>query len=324
MPHLTCVASSEADIRSLLDDYRALGIYRLMALRGDMPSGALENAGFTTAQQLVAYVRELWGNNARIFVAAYPEVHPRAHTPAADLQAFRDKVAAGATDAVTQYFYNVEAFLRFRDEALALGIDVPIVPCIMPISNFNQLSRFSDACGAEIPRWLRKRLEALQDDLPALCDYGADVVAGICERLIAEGVPAPAASRVSPPPTRYIVPPCRRAVVGRVVAGPRTRRATAAVTIFMFEAGVRAASGSCSAMVFPVAASTTLTLTWPVTRGSEANDVTALPTAAESGCGAFAFHAGRRGGPVIARETVGYGWGSGSRSRTVRNPGVRS
>ena len=190
MPHLTCVASSEADIRSLLDDYRALGIYRLMALRGDMPSGAFENAGFTTAQQLVAYVRELWGNNARIFVAAYPEVHPRAHTPAADLQAFRDKVAAGATDAVTQYFYNVEAFLRFRDEALALGIDVPIVPGIMPISNFNQLSRFSDACGAEIPRWLRKRLEALQDDLPALCDYGADVVAGICERLIAEGVPA--------------------------------------------------------------------------------------------------------------------------------------
>ena len=190
MPHLTRVAPSEADIRSLLDDYRALGIYRLMALRGDMPSGALENAGFTTAQQLVAYVRELWGNNARIFVAAYPEVHPRAHTPAADLQAFRDKVAAGATDAVTQYFYNVEAFLRFRDEALALGIDVPIVPGIMPISNFNQLSRFSDACGAEIPRWLRKRLEALQDDLPALCDYGADVVAGICERLIAEGVPA--------------------------------------------------------------------------------------------------------------------------------------
>ena len=117
-------------------------------------------------------------------------MHPRAHTPAADLQAFRDKVAAGATDAVTQYFYNVEAFLRFRDEALALGIDVPIVPGIMPISNFNQLSRFSDACGAEIPRWLRKRLEALQDDLPALCDYGADVVAGICERLIAEGVPA--------------------------------------------------------------------------------------------------------------------------------------
>ena len=190
MPHLTCVASSEADIRSLLDDYRALGIYRLMALRGDMPSVAFENAGFTTAEQLVAYVRELWGNNARIFVAAYPEVHPRAHTPAADLRAFRDKVAAGATDAVTQYFYNVEAFLRFRDDALALGIDIPIVPGIMPISTFNQLSRFSDACGAEIPRWLRKRLETLQDDLPALCDYGADVVAGICERLIAEGVPS--------------------------------------------------------------------------------------------------------------------------------------
>ena len=190
MPHLTCVASTEAEIHALLDEYQQLGIYRLMALRGDMPSGAFENAGFSTAKHLVAYVRELWGEKARIFVAAYPEVHPRAHTPAEDLLAFRDKVMAGATDAVTQYFFNVEAFLRFRDDALALGIDIPIVPGIMPISNFTQLSRFSDACGAEIPRWLRKRLEALQDDLPALCDYGADVVAGICERLVAEGVPS--------------------------------------------------------------------------------------------------------------------------------------
>ena len=190
MPHLTCVASTEAEIHALLDEYQQLGIYRLMALRGDMPSGAFENAGFSTAKHLVAYVRELWGEKARIFVAAYPEVHPRAHTPAEDLRAFHEKVQAGATDAVTQYFFNVEAFLRFRDDALALGIDIPIVPGIMPISNFTQLSRFSDACGAEIPRWLRKRLEALQDDLPALCDYGADVVAGICERLIAEGVPA--------------------------------------------------------------------------------------------------------------------------------------
>ena len=190
MPHLTCVASSEADIRSLLDDYRALGIYRLMALRGDMPSGALENAGFTTAQQLVAYVRELWGNNARIFVAAYPEVHPRAHTPAADLRAFRDKVAAGATDAVTQYFYNVEAFLRFRDEALALGIDVPIVPGIMPISNFNQLSRFSDACGAEIPRWLRLKLQSYADDSAAIKALALDVVTEMCERLLREGAPS--------------------------------------------------------------------------------------------------------------------------------------
>lgn len=190
MPHLTCVASTEAEIHALLDEYQQLGIYRLMALRGDMPSGAFENAGFSTAKHLVAYVRELWGEKARIFVAAYPEVHPRAHTPAEDLRVFHEKVQAGATDAVTQYFFNVEAFLRFRDDALALGIDIPIVPGIMPISNFTQLSRFSDACGAEIPRWLRKRLEALQDDLPALCDYGADVVAGICERLIAEGVPS--------------------------------------------------------------------------------------------------------------------------------------
>ena len=190
MPHLTCVASTEAEIHALLDEYQQLGIYRLMALRGDMPSGAFENAGFSTAKHLVAYVRELWGEKARIFVAAYPEVHPRAHTPAADLLAFRDKVMAGATDAVTQYFYNADAYLRFRDDAQALGVEIPLVPGIMPISNYVQLSRFSDACGAEIPRWLRKRLEALQDDIPALCDFGADIVAQMCERLIGEGVPA--------------------------------------------------------------------------------------------------------------------------------------
>ena len=190
MPHLTCVASTEAEIRTLLDDYQALGINRLMALRGDMPSGAFENAGFTTATQLVSYVRQLWGENARICVAAYPEVHPRARTPAEDLHAFREKLMAGATDAVTQYFYNADAYLRFRDDAQALGVEIPLVPGIMPISNYVQLSRFSDACGAEIPRWLRKRLEALQDDIPALCDFGADIVAQMCERLIGEGVPA--------------------------------------------------------------------------------------------------------------------------------------
>ncbi|MDO4642945.1 MAG: methylenetetrahydrofolate reductase [NAD(P)H] [Cardiobacteriaceae bacterium] len=190
MPHLTCVASTEAEIRTLLDDYRALGINRLMALRGDMPSGAFENAGFHTAQHLVSYVRHLWGDDARIYVAAYPEVHPRARTPMEDVQSFRDKVMAGATDAVTQYFYNVDAYLRFRDDVQAQGVNIPLVPGIMPISNFVQLSRFSDACGTEIPRWLRKRLEALQDNIPTLCDYGADVVAQICERLIAEGAPA--------------------------------------------------------------------------------------------------------------------------------------
>jgi len=190
MPHLTCVASTEAEIRALLDEYQQLGIYRLMALRGDMPSGAFENAGFSTAKHLVAYVRELWGEKARIFVAAYPEVHPRAHTPAADLLAFRDKVMAGATDAVTQYFFNVEAFLRFRDDALALGIDIPIVPGIMPISNFTQLSRFSDACGAEIPRWLRLKLQSYADDSAAIKALALDVVTEMCERLLREGAPS--------------------------------------------------------------------------------------------------------------------------------------
>ena len=190
MPHLTCVASTEAEIRTLLDDYQALGINRLMALRGDMPSGAFENAGFTTATQLVSYVRQLWGENARICVAAYPEVHPRARTPAEDLHAFREKVMAGATDAVTQYFYNADAYLRFRDEVAARGVDITITPGIMPITNYSQLARFSDSCGAEIPRWLRKRLESLQDQPEALLDFGADVIAQLCQRLIAEGVPA--------------------------------------------------------------------------------------------------------------------------------------
>lgn len=190
MPHLTCVASTKAEIQTLLESYRSLGIKRLMALRGDMPSGAFENADLSTACDLVRFVRELWGDEARIYVAAYPEVHPRARTPKHDMAVLKEKMLAGATDAVTQYFFNLDAYLRFRDEAVAQGIEIPLVPGIMPITNFIQLTRFSDTCGAEIPRWLRKRLEALQDDLPSLCDFGADVVAELCYRLIAHGAPA--------------------------------------------------------------------------------------------------------------------------------------
>lgn len=190
MPHLTCVAASRQDIGELLDHYKALGINRLMALRGDMPSGMYQVGDLLDAKDLVRFTRERWGKEAHIAVAAYPEAHPRARSPQADLAFFVDKVRAGADEAVTQYFFNADAYLRFRDEALKAGVEIPIVPGIMPITNYTQLSRFSDACGAEIPRWIRKRLETMQDNLPALCDFGADVVAKLCERLIAEGVPS--------------------------------------------------------------------------------------------------------------------------------------
>ena len=190
MPHLTCVASNRDDIGELLDHYKALGINRLMALRGDIPSGMYQAGDLHDAKDLVAFTRERWGKNAHIAVAAYPESHPRTRSPQADLAFFVEKVRAGANEAVTQYFFNADAYLRFRDEAHKAGVDIPIVPGIMPITNYTQLSRFSDSCGAEIPRWLRKRLETMQDDLPTLMDFGADVVAHLCERLVKEGVPA--------------------------------------------------------------------------------------------------------------------------------------
>lgn len=190
MPHLTCVGASREDIAGLLDHYRSLGINRLMALRGDMPSGMYQPGDWHDARDLVAYARASWGPDARIFVAAYPECHPRARSPAADVDFFCAKVKAGANEAITQYFFNGDAYLRFRDEVAARGVDITITPGIMPITNYSQLARFSDSCGAEIPRWLRKRLESLQDQPEALLDFGADVIAQLCQRLIAEGVPA--------------------------------------------------------------------------------------------------------------------------------------
>lgn len=190
MPHLTCVSATRAMLEELLDIYQNLGITRLMALRGDMPAGSYYQGELQDAAELVQLVREKWGERAHIAIAAYPEKHPRAKTPADDLAHFKRKCEAGANEAVTQYFFNPDAFLRFRDEAAASGITVPIVPGIMPITNYVQLARFSDACGAELPRWIRKRLEALQHDQQALLDFGLDVVSGLCARLIQEGVPA--------------------------------------------------------------------------------------------------------------------------------------
>lgn len=190
MPHLTCVAARKDDIIEILSLYESWGVGKIMALRGDMPSGMYQAGDLLNARELVALIREQWGESVRIYVAAYPEIHPRSKTPALDLLHFREKVNAGADEAVTQYFYNVDAFLRFRDDARRLGVEIPIVPGIMPITNYTQLSRFSDLCGAQIPRWIRKRLEAYQDDLDALRDFGADVVSELCARLIDEGVPA--------------------------------------------------------------------------------------------------------------------------------------
>ncbi len=188
-PHLSCVGATRESMRELLALYRSNGIRRLVALRGDLPSGMREAGDFVYARDLVAFIRAETGDWFHIEVAAYPEMHPQARSPRDDLQAFAAKVRAGADSAITQYFFNTDAYLRFRDEARRVGIDVPITPGIMPIGNFVQLARFSDACGAEIPRWIRLKLAGYGDDLPALREFGAEVVAAMCRRLLAEGAP---------------------------------------------------------------------------------------------------------------------------------------
>lgn len=188
-PHLSCVGATRESVRELLALYRSHGIRRLVALRGDLPSGMREAGDFRHASDLVAFVRAETGDWYRIEVAAYPEMHPQARSPRDDLEAFATKVRAGADSAITQYFFNADAYLRFRDDARRLGIEVPIVPGIMPIGNFTQLARFSDACGAEIPRWIRLKLASFGDDVEAIRDFGADVVAAMCRRLLDEGAP---------------------------------------------------------------------------------------------------------------------------------------
>ena len=188
-PHLSCIGSSREGIRELLNTYRSHGIRHMVALRGDLPSGMVGVGEFNYANELVAYIRETTGDWFHIEVAAYPEVHPQARNYETDLQHFAGKVKAGADSAITQYFFNADGYFRFVDEALKRGIDIPIVPGIMPINNYMQLARFSDACGAEIPRWLRKKLESLGDDATSIKALGLDVVTDLCARLLEGGAP---------------------------------------------------------------------------------------------------------------------------------------
>ncbi len=189
-PHISCMGTSRAQVAQLLHGYRDLGVRRLVALRGDMPSGAAGGAGdFQYANELVAFIRAETGHWFHVEVAAYPEYHPQSRSPAEDLANFLRKVRAGADSAITQYFYNAEAYFGFVEEARRAGCAVPIVPGIMPITNFAQLARFSDACGAEIPRWIRLKLASFADDRASIQAFGLDVVAALCERLLAAGAP---------------------------------------------------------------------------------------------------------------------------------------
>jgi len=189
-PHISCIASSRAAVRDLINAYKNEGIKRMVALRGDAPSGAAGGAGdFRHASELVEFIRTETGDWFHIEVASYPEMHPQARSPADDLHNFLRKVRAGANSAITQYFYNADAYFRFCDDVEAAGCRVPIVPGIMPITNFTRLARFSDNCGAEIPRWIRLKLASYGDDKPSIRAFGLDVVTDLCEQLLTAGAP---------------------------------------------------------------------------------------------------------------------------------------
>jgi methylenetetrahydrofolate reductase (NADPH) len=188
-PHLSCVASTRKDIAEQLERYRQSGIRHLVALRGDLPSGLGASGEFRYAADLVAFIRESTGDWFRVEVACYPEFHPQTRNAADEVRNFKRKVDAGADAAITQYFYNADAYFRFLDEARAAGIAIPIVPGIMPIANFAQLARFSDACGAEIPRWMRRKLESYGDDAASVRAFGLDVVTALCRKLLDAGAP---------------------------------------------------------------------------------------------------------------------------------------
>jgi methylenetetrahydrofolate reductase (NADPH) len=188
-PHISCIASSRDGVREMLQRYRDAGIKRVVALRGDMPSGMVEAGEFRYANELVAFIRREFGRAFHVEVAAYPEYHPQARTAQEDLANFKRKVEAGADSAITQYFYNADAYFEFVEACEAAGVNVPIVPGIMPIGRFSQLARFSDACGAEIPRWIRRKLEGYGDDLASIRSFGLDVVTGLCDRLLRGGAP---------------------------------------------------------------------------------------------------------------------------------------
>ncbi len=187
--HFSCIGATRATVRAQLAELKAMGVKRLVALRGDLPSGYGMGGEFHYASDLVAFIREETGRDFHIEVACYPEVHPQARSPETDLQAFAAKVKAGADSAITQYFFNADAYFRFMDDARKLGLSTPIVPGIMPITGSTQLMRFSDACGAEIPRWIRLRLQGFGDDTASIKAFGLDVVTDLCERLRSGGAP---------------------------------------------------------------------------------------------------------------------------------------
>ena len=188
-PHLSCAGGTREELAALLDSYKAAGYRRIIALRGDLPSGMASAGDFRYAAELVSFIRERTGDHFHIEVAAYPETHPQAENALHDLQHFKAKIEAGADGAITQYFFNADAYFRFVDDVAKLGVHVPIVPGIMPISSYSQLQRFSDRCGAEIPRWIAKRMQALGDDVASVRELGTEVVAQLCQRLLDGGAP---------------------------------------------------------------------------------------------------------------------------------------
>jgi len=188
-PHLSCIGSTHDNIREILNEYKSQGIRHLVALRGDLPSGTMDAGEFNYANELVEFIRKETGDWFEIEVAAYPETHPQARSYKDDIAHFKLKAEAGANAAITQYFFNADAYFRYVDDVRAAGVDIPIVPGIMPIGNYVQLARFSDACGAEIPRWLRKKLETYGEDLTSIRAFGLDVITDLCDRLLAGGAP---------------------------------------------------------------------------------------------------------------------------------------
>ena len=189
VPHLSCISASKEDIRNLLNEYKSYDIKHLIALRGDNPSGAISHGDFKYANELISFIREETGEYFNIQAGAYPEYHPEAESATDDLNNFKRKIEAGANSAITQFFFNADAYFRFVEECQKVSISVPIIPGIMPIYNIKQLSRFASNCGAEIPRWLRLKLESYDDDIQSLRDYGVDVISELCETLVQYGVP---------------------------------------------------------------------------------------------------------------------------------------
>ncbi|NBQ69309.1 MAG: methylenetetrahydrofolate reductase [NAD(P)H] [Nitrosomonadaceae bacterium] len=188
-PHLSCIGSTQQNIRAILEKYYEAGIRHIVALRGDLPSGMAQAGEFRYASELVAFIRQEYGSSFHIEVAAYPEYHPQARSAQADFDNFKRKIETGASSAITQYFYNADAYFHFVELCESVGLNIPVVPGIMPINKFSQLVRFSDTCGAEIPRWIRKKLESYGDDSESIQAFGLDVVTGLCEQLLQAGAP---------------------------------------------------------------------------------------------------------------------------------------